>query len=292
MQDPGAASNPPATQSHKERRWPIGLLVGFITAMIAVVAVVPIADWGMREHHVSNMEGGRGFAMVFCWMPLAFGVAFLTGFIVSLTTSGSGFVGYLKRQGISLAVIAVLFAIGAALSYASADHPPLIDDKTLALEIEVRVPAKGRSVEQLREQNFDVALVVSASDRNYSDVRWSEARSEGEFLVVPAWAPLNSRNAGREITAGVDGENRQIFNVMRTASPKTIDETWSEWTGPKQRFDGSMPAAEDAYQVRYRVRYEADYSPTPHPMTVQPGTPEDSPTPTPTETPSPEATGA
>jgi hypothetical protein len=264
----------------RPKRWPVALLVGLITACVAVVAVVPIAEWGMEEHHVSNMEGGRGYAMVFCWMPLALLVAFLTGFVVSLLTSGHGFAGYLKRQALSLGVLAVLFGIGAAFSYSTANHPPLINDQSLALDIEVRVPRKARSVEDLQRQRFDVALVVSASDRNFADMRWAEARLEDDYIVVPAWAPLNSRNAGREITAGVEGESRQIFNVILRPSPKQIDEAWSEWAPPRERFDSSKPPPEDQYLARYRVRFESEYSPTP------------SPTATPSESPEAEATPA
>ncbi len=125
------------------------------------------------------------------------------------------------------------------------------------------MPANGRSIDELRAQEFTAALVVSASDRSYSEMRWSEARLEGDSIVVPAWAPLRSRNAGREITAGVKGESRQIFSVMVPASPKSVENGWSQWAEPRQRFDGSKPAPAEQYRVRYRVRFETEYSPTP-----------------------------
>jgi hypothetical protein len=162
--------------------------------------------------------------MLFCWMPLAMAGAFLTGFMVSLMTPGRGFPGYLKRQGIALGFVAAFFGIGAAISYATADHPPLIENKNLALDIEVRVPAKGRTVEQLQAEEFDCALTVSDSDRSYCDMRWSDAKAEGEFISVRAYATLNSRNANREITAGVRDESRQRFHVMLPPSPRKIDE--------------------------------------------------------------------
>ncbi len=140
-------------------------------------------------------------------------------------------------------ITAALVGVVGGLGWATADHPPEIDGKNLALEIEVRVPRKSRTIDDLKAHDFTVALVISASDRNYSDMRWSEARAENDFIIVPAWSALNSRNAGREITAGVDGENRQIFNVILPASPKKADGTWSDWTGARQRFDGSKTSA-------------------------------------------------
>ena len=193
----------------------------------------------------------------------------------SFLVKRGGFAGYAIRQGLALLTIAVLIGGAGGLAYEMADHPPLIDGQNLALDIEVRVPTKGRSTEELKAADFTIALVVSASDRSYSVFRWDVSTRTEEFITVPAWATLNSKNAGREITAGIDKENRQTFNVLRTASPKKIDETWSEWTPPRQRFDGSKPAPDDQYLARYRVRFAAEYSPTPTPA----ATPQDSPMP-------------
>jgi hypothetical protein len=260
----------------KPRRWPVALLVAFITACAGAALAAPISDWAMEAHHVSTMEGGRACAVIAIWMPLAFIVGFAIGFTIGMVSKRPGFAGFLLKQGISLAAVAALVLTVGGLSYAAADHPPLIDRRALALEMQVRVPAKGRSVAELQAQELDVALVVSASDRSYSDLRWAEATQSDEFIIVPAWARLKSRNANREITAGVKDENRQIFNVLRRASPKEIDEAWSEWTPPKQRFDGTKPSLEDQYLVRYRVRFAAEYSPTPTPTATpdeRPGEP-------------------
>ncbi len=256
---------PDAPQRPAPKRWPIALLVAFLTGLAGAVIVVPVTEWAMNAHRVSNFEGARGYAIVFIWVPLAFIAGFVTGFIVGLRIKRTGFAGYVMKQGIAVAAIAALIGAVGGLSYPAADRAPLIDGKPLAVDIEVRVPAKGRSVAQLQAEDFTVALIAAGSDRNYSDVRWSEARQEGDFIVVPAWSRLLARNANREITAGVRDENRQIFNVRLHASPKQIAETWSEWAGPTQRFDGSKPAAEDEYLVRYRVRFATEYSPTPFP---------------------------
>src|SRR3954451_16065862 len=178
METPEPAGVP---QPAKERRWLIGLLVAFITAIAADFAVVPVAEWAMEMHHVSNMEGGRGYAIMCAWIPFAFIVGSVTGFVVSLLLSGRGFVGFLRRLGVSLAVVVVLITLCAGLSYVSVDHPPLINGQELALEIEVEVPAKGRTVEQLKTADFQVALVVTNTDRSYCELRWAEAReAEGK----------------------------------------------------------------------------------------------------------------
>lgn len=269
-----------------DKRWPIALLVGFVSAVVSVPLCVWLADWAMRAHHVSNFEGGRAYAVIFCWVPPGFTVTLAAAFFVALQIKRRGFAGYLLKQVVGILVAMLIIAAAGGIGYATADHPPLIDGKNLALQIEVRVPANGRSVDDLKKAGFEVALVVSTSDRNYADLRWAEATQSNEFIVVPAWANLNSRNAGREITVGVKDENRQIFNVMRRASPD-IDETWSDWEAPRERFDGSKPARQDAYQVRYRVRFAEEYSPTPRPDVIEesPPAPEETSTPNESSTP-------
>jgi hypothetical protein len=271
------------------KRWPVALLVALITGIASAFISVPISDWAMTALKVSNFEGGRAMGVVCIWAPLAAIVGMVVGFVVSFQIKRPGFAGFALRQGLALAIMVLLIGGVGGLAYATADHPPLIDGKTLALDIEVRVPAKGRSIEDLKTQKFDVAVVVSASDRSYSDLRWSEATQTDEFITVPAWGTLNSSNAGREITAGVEGENRQLFSVMLGAKPTKLDQ-WSEWTPPRQRFDGSKPAPNDQYLVRYRVRFDSLYSPTPQPYLQEAPVPQEMSTPE--ELPTPEASVA
>ena len=253
----------------KPKRWPVALLVGAITAIASAALTIPVADWAMELLNVSNREGGRGFAIILVWVPLALLIGFVVGFVVSFPVKRSGVAGYAIRQGISLGIMAALILGLGGLVYATADHPPLLGGKNLALEIETRVPADGRTVDDLQKGNFDVALVVSASDRSYSDMRWNKAIAAGDFITVPAWANLNSSNASREITAGLAKESRQVFNVILPAAPKKIDEAWSEWSPPRERFDRSKPAPSEQYSVRYRVRFAEEYSPTPRPVTPE-----------------------
>ncbi len=274
-----------ATALARSRHWPSALLVALVTAVAGALLAAPVSEWAMKANRISNFEGGRAFAMFFVWAPLAFVVGAVIGLAIGLARTRGGVAGYLKRQGIALAVIASLVLGAGGVSYLRADHPPLIDGKPLALDIELKVPAKGRSIEQLRAGDFSVGLLASASDRNYSDLRWADAVETGGFITVRAWSRLQSRSARREITAGPLGENRQIFDVVRDASPHRIDEEWSEWAPPRQRFDGTKPPEEEQYLVRYRVRFASEYSPTPTPTPdyemAAPPAPEESRTPEP-----------
>jgi hypothetical protein len=282
------AAPAPLPAAAKVRRWPMALLVGVITAILSACAITPIADWITTMHHVSNMEGGRGCLIIIVWIPLGALLGIVVGFITTLLVRQSGFLGYVIPQAIAIGVCMIVLGAVAGIGYASADHPPLIEGKELALDIQVQTPANGRSIEQLKAADFSVALTVSASDRAYADLRWSDAvESEGK-IIVPAWARLNSRNAGREITVGAQGEDRQIFTVMLTASPKKTTDEWSAWETPRETFSGKKTEPNEQYRVRYRVRFAEEYSPTPPPSSpVESSAEESEPTASPDESPSP-----
>lgn len=263
----------------KPRRWPVALFVAVLNGIAGAALSLPISDRAMQWHHVSAREGERACAAVGLWAPLAFVLSLVAGLLVSLNLAGAGFPGFFKRLLLSLLAMAVLVFGGGAIGYATADHPPLIDGKNLALEIEAKVPAQGRSTADLQKSGFTIALVVSVSDRAYSDMRWNEATQSNESIFVSAWAGMNSSNASRQITAGLENENRQIFDVALPSAPKQVTNEWSDWIPPRQRFDGSKIEEADRYLIRYRVRYAEEYSPTPPPISVEE-------TPVPNESPS------
>ncbi|MEO5720367.1 MAG: hypothetical protein ABIR71_02725 [Chthoniobacterales bacterium] len=124
----------------KRKRWPIALLVAFLTALAGAALAIPVSDWAMQAHQVSSFEGERAYGVVCVFLPLAFLVGGSVGFWIGMALGGSGFTGYLKRQGVALAVIVALVLAVGGWSYAIANHPPLVDGKALALEIEARVP--------------------------------------------------------------------------------------------------------------------------------------------------------
>ncbi|MDQ6939204.1 MAG: hypothetical protein M3119_03510 [Verrucomicrobiota bacterium] len=111
----------PATP--KPKRGPVALLVGLVSGIAAAALWAPVSDWAMQEHHVSNMEGGRAYAVIGLWIPLAFIVGGIVGFAVSLQVKGLGFVGYLFKQGIAIAIVVLLVGLGAGISYEPSPTP-------------------------------------------------------------------------------------------------------------------------------------------------------------------------
>jgi hypothetical protein len=214
----------------------------------------------MKIHHASHFEGSSDFGVVFIWMPLAAIIGFLIGFAISFSTTRRGFSGYAFRQGIALLAITGLIAFGGGIAYASVVRPraPTIDGKPLALQIELRVPANGRTIEQLRATGFDARVDEDPDDVSNASPIWRQAVRTDEFITVPMWENLHSITKRRQIPAWDAHESYHYFKVEVPASPQKIDEEWSDWI-----VSVVPPTANNQSKVlechaRYRVRFAAD----------------------------------
>jgi hypothetical protein len=264
------------------------LLVAFLTACAGAALALPVSDWAMELLDVSNFEGRLAYGAVCLWTPLGFLAGAVVGFVTGLTMGGRGFGGYLKRQVVSLVIVSALIAASAGLAYLAADHAPVIDGKTLSLQIEMRVPKGDFTPAELREKRgFCVYLFVPEAHRqNTGTIDWAGAAQDAQFITLPVWAPINSRHGARSITADMEGEEGQLLDVKLPGSPQKIDDAWTDWL-PMGRADRMSGAPERQNVVRYRVRFESEYSPAPLPESQEePSTaPEESATPQPATTP-------
>jgi MFS family permease len=248
-------------------RWPLAILLGFINALFTALASGFAAEWGTRWHKVSNMEGGRGMLIAFIFVPLGFIVGLIVGLWIARSKETATFAAGLGRLGFSMGVSLVLVACVLGLAWASADHPPTIDGRPLVLEYEMRLPPGYPVRERLKENEFRAAVVVSSSDRNYSEVDFDHVRKDGDWVVVPVRADMNSMGT-RTVSATYGPfepypSNSQFGDIPLAPKPTKADFEWSKWYQLTRRFkiDEEVPAAERV-QVRYRVRFaDADSTP-------------------------------
>jgi hypothetical protein len=247
-------------ESKQPWRWPVALLVAFINGIAGALLCLPVAFWGMEIHHASHFEGSSDFGVAFIWMPLAAIIGFLVGFGISFSTRRRGFPGYAYRQGIALLAIAGLIALGGGIAYATADHPraPTIDGKQLVLEIELRVPANGRTIEQLQAVGFAARVDAEHDYAPDSSLDWSRAVRTDEFITVPIWAALHSETNAREIAVWDAHESWHTFKVAAPAAPQKIDEQWSDWIVSVSPDTDKKERQVLECHARYRVRFAAD----------------------------------
>jgi hypothetical protein len=208
------------------------------------------------------MEGGRGMLIVFVFVPLGFIVGLVVALWIARSKETATFAAGLARLGISMGTSLVLVAGALGLAWASANHSPTIDGRPLVLEYEVRLPPGYPVRERLKDNEFRTAVVVSSSDRNYSDVDFARVRQDSSFVVVPARANLNS--AGLRTLSAAYGPfepyptRAQYGDIPLAPKPSKADFEWSKWFELTRRFDNNeVPSAERA-QVRYRVRFADD----------------------------------
>lgn len=243
-------------------RWPAALLVACLTAAAGGALGLPVALWAMEILHASRFEGSSDFAVVFLWTPLAMITGLIVGLIVGFSVGGTGFAGFAAREGIALAIMVVLITVAGGIVYAYADHPPRVDGKRIEVEFELRVPTRGRSVEEVKQPNpnapFAIRFMAGDSFTSYARENWGEARRTEEFITVPVRGILQSQDAKREFTAGMSGESWQVFRVPLPPSPDKVEEAWSEWLSPYRRWGGEALAPEDKYGLRYRVRFAGE----------------------------------
>ncbi|MEP6955968.1 MAG: hypothetical protein ABI883_04025 [Chthoniobacterales bacterium] len=239
------------------RRWPGALLVGLLTSIAGAALCLPVADWGMEIHHASHFEGSSDYGVVFIWMPFAAIVGFVTGFLASFCTRRRGLAGFLLRQTLALFAIAAVVALGGAVTYALADHPhpPTIDGKRLALQVELRVPTQGRTLQQLQATGFAARMDAEGDHTPHSALRWNETVITNEFITVPMDVQLNSQTTDRVIAVWDGHESWHTFRVATPAAPATCDEEWSDWLVRKTLSEDGKQRPMEECHARYRVRF-------------------------------------
>jgi MFS family permease len=127
------------------------IAVAFLTAIAGGIFSVVASLYLTELYHVSNFEGGRRMLIFFALAPLGLLVGFIIGLVVALRSRGTGFGGFAKAQGIALGIAIGLAAVVSGILYLTADHPPKLDGKPIALEFELKIPSAQKLAVQPRK---------------------------------------------------------------------------------------------------------------------------------------------
>jgi hypothetical protein len=215
------------------------------------------SDYLTRLYHVSDMEGQRGMAVIFLFVPLGLIVSFLIGVIAALRTHWSGFIGFIKTQGLCILIV---IAVGAAVSdllWLGADKPPKIDGKELVLEFELKIPPAMQIPEELNDYTIRASLYANNRDNRYASIDLKSITKQEGCVIVPGTAALMTHSANRSLFISIGNEpGASQFIDLKTlpAAPRKENETWSDWTLARQRADLTPVPDPERIAVRYRVR--------------------------------------
>ena len=246
-------------ESRQPWRGPVALLVALVNGIAGALLYLPVAFWGMEIHHASHFEGSSDFGGLYLdavcchhrfssWIWDQF--FYKAARISRLRLPAGNRVAYHRRSN------------RARRRHHLCNRRPstcaTIGGKQLALEIELRVPANGRTIEQLQTVGFAARMDAEHDYAPDASLLWSRAARADEFVTVPMWAALHSETSTREIAVWDAHESWHTFKVAVPASPQKLDEQWSDWIVSVSRDPDNKERQVLECHARYRVRFAAD----------------------------------
>jgi MFS family permease len=231
--------------------------IGGITAVAGMFLAIFVSDYLMELYRVWSMEGQRGYAIIFLFAPLGFIIGFLIGVIAALRTRWSGFVGFIKTQGLSILITIGIATMISGLLWLGADKPPKLHGKELVLEFELKIPPAIQIPEELNDYTIRASLYADNKDNRYASIDLKSMTKQDGYVVIAGTTALMSHSANRSLFASIGNEpGGSQFIDLRTlpAAPRKENETWSDWTLATQRADLTPVPEPERIAVRYRVR--------------------------------------
>lgn len=230
------------------------LFVALISAIVAAVLAGYIGDVASTAHHVSDMEGGRG------WLILTCSVAgFLAGAVIGAITTRIRVKTFASALLAAVLVDLALAAVAAGVAFLSTDSAPKIDNHRLHLEFEVLLPPG----QPLPKGGADTLTVTVAGFADQYRATLDQAKAaqqpalsgvERARFAVPGSVPITSQSEHRALMVKLGGEPEQEFVLKLPRSPRKEDEAWSEWIAPHYETASLPVAKEREFAVRYRVQ--------------------------------------
>ena len=232
--------------------------VALLTAIAAGVLAVVASLYLTKLYQVSDFEGGRGMLIFFSLAPLGLVVGFIIGLVVALVTRADGFRGFVKAQGIAVAIALALAAIVSGVLYLAADHPPKLDGKSLALEFELKIPPALKLPAEASVQTLHASLYANNRDNHFATLDYDKIAKRDGYIFVLGKASLLSQTSNRDLLVSVesDGGGSQFIKLNLRANPRKEDEVWSGWVTATEQADLSPVPDGQGIAVRYRVQRE------------------------------------
>jgi MFS family permease len=234
------------------------IIVALLTATVGGVLAVVASLYLTKLYQVSDFEGGRGMLIFFALAPLGLVVGFIIGLVVALVTRADGFRGFVKTQGVAVAIALALAAIVSGVLYRAADHPPELGGKSLALEFELKIPAALKLPAEASVQTLHASLYANNRDNHFATLDYDKVAKRDGYIFVPGKASLFSQTSSRDLLVSIesDGGASQFIKLNLRANPRKDDEVWSDWMTATEHADLSPVPEGQRIAVRYRVQRE------------------------------------
>jgi hypothetical protein len=231
--------------------WGISILVGLITAAACALAAGWVANLCVSWYRISSFEGGSGYWVIFMGL-----LGLLFGLVAGIVTTRFAGAGFLKGQGLALAVGLGGIALVGLAARLGADIPPTMNGEELSLLVELRCP---RGVEPEHSEEIDHtscrATALGSGNRRgrqvYGTVRWQSARLADGQWTIPCEVFVHTSG---EMLVGLKVNSTQDYEFLlprpRVWGAKQTE--WGEWRSDRILQEVGKPKPEFAY--RFRVR--------------------------------------
>ncbi|MEP7014247.1 MAG: hypothetical protein ABI925_02290 [Verrucomicrobiota bacterium] len=235
------------------------LRVSFIavfTAVVGCVLALFVGDYLTRIAHVPDMEGQRGYMIIFVCAPLGILSGFVIGLIVAIRCRRAGLAGFLIAQGWSSLIAGIFAGLLVGIPYSLSDKPPRIDGKLIELQFELRTPASVKIPDQPNGNSIRVNLYVDNRQSDFAFIDWSSIARDTQHVIIPGRVALMTHSKSRSLFASIGNaeEASQFIELKMPSSPRKEDETWSDWMFATERADLTPVPEPERYAIRYRAQ--------------------------------------
>ena len=226
-------------------------LVALPSGVVGLLAFARLGEACVDWYQISSREGQSGYFIA--GVALAGGGVGLAAGAVCGLKWGHSAGGFFKALSIAVAIVMVLALGIAGLCRWRADIAPTIAGQTLALEVEVRLPAGAtdhfkRSISSLNLTCID-NQTVRRSDAGI--LRIEQAREAEGRWIVAGEVPLLGDRGKRVLDLQIGNQYAQNFLLPLPAHPDEDFERWSEWL-PKGTASEPWPDSKLSYRFRLR----------------------------------------
>jgi hypothetical protein len=161
------------------------LFIALLTAFVGSVLAFFVGDYLTSLAHVPEMEGQRGMAIFFLYVPLGILADPVIGIVSSIVVRRRGAAGFLVAQGWSLLIVCGAAGLLAGVPYLLSDKPPTIDAKHLELQFELRSPAAFKIPDQPDGYGIRVSLYTGNKQSRFAFIDWNSIQKDTEHVMIP-----------------------------------------------------------------------------------------------------------
>ena len=232
--------------------WWASVFIALLSGIAGVFCAGGIASLCVKWYRISSFEGKSGYFVIFT--ALQGGVfSAIAGLVLSRYAPAWGATGFWSGLGSALLALILLSLAVILLCRRGAHIPPTLDGRPLLLEVEMRLPARSPlwPVPADGRSSFTLSCVVRHVQRKALEgtIHFEDCRMEGDRPVIPAIAPLFTRQGLRCITMLLGGKDAGGFIIPLPGKPGRSHESWSEWL-PRGLPGKPWPETNSSYRFR------------------------------------------